>query len=174
MNYNLPMAKSNPEQDAALREHLVELLRGEHAHVGLAAALRNVPPRLRAARPDGAEHSLWQLLEHLRLAQWDILEFCRDPAHVSPSWPDGYWPAGGAEPPDAAAWDLAVTALLADLEAMERLVTDPASDLFAPIPHGKGQTLLREAMLAADHLSYHLGQIVALRRRLGDWPPAKA
>lgn len=167
------MSESTKDKDAALRQHLVELLRGEHAHVGLEPALRNVPPRLRGARPDGVEHSLWQLLEHLRLGQWDILEFSRDPAHVSPPWPDGYWPAGGAEPPEAGAWDRAVAALLADLAAIERLVADPATDLLAPFPHGKGQTLLREAMLAADHNSYHLGQIVALRRLLGDWPPAK-
>lgn len=166
--------KNTAAADTALREHLVELLRGEHAHVGFAPALRNVPPGLRGATPDGAEHSLWQLLEHLRLAQSDILEFSRNPAHESPPWPQGYWPAGGAEPPDAAAWDGAVAAFLADLEAMERLVADPAADLFAPFPHGKGQTLLREALLAADHNSYHLGQIVALRRLLGDWPPAKS
>ena len=165
-------SNSTSDPHSALREELVELLRGEHAHAGFEAAVRGVPPRLRGATPDGVEHSLWQLLEHLRLGQWDILEFSRDPAHVSPAWPDGYWPAGGAEPPDEAAWDGAVATFRADLEAFVRLVSDPASDLLAPFPHGKGQTLLREAMLAADHNSYHLGQIVALRRLLGDWPPA--
>jgi uncharacterized damage-inducible protein DinB len=164
---------SERTSEAHLREQLVELLRGEHAHAGFEASIRNVPPGLRGARPDGVEHSLWQLLEHLRLAQWDILEFSRDPSHASPEWPNGYWPAGGAEPPDEAAWDRSVAAFRADLAAMEQLVADPASDLFTPLPHGKGQTLLREALLAADHNSYHLGQIVALRRRLGDWPPAK-
>lgn len=158
-------------RDSALRKELVELLRGEHAHAGFEAAIRNVPPGLRGARPDGVEHSLWQLLEHLRLGQSDILEFSRDPAHVSPPWPEGYWPAG-AEPPDDAAWEGALAAFRADLAALERLVADPASDLLAPFAHGKGQTLLREAMLAADHNSYHLGQIVLLRRLLGDWPPA--
>jgi len=158
---------------ATLRRELVELLRGEHAHVGFEAAVRDVPPGLRGATPDGVEHSLWQLLEHLRLALWDILEFSRNPAHESPAWPEGYWPAGGAEPPDeAAAWDGAVAAFRAGLEAFERLVGEPSSDLFTPFPHGKGQTLLREAMLAADHNSYHLGQFIALRRLLGDWPPA--
>jgi uncharacterized damage-inducible protein DinB len=166
------MSESTKQRDSALRQELVELLRGEHAHAGFGAAVRGVPAGLRGARPDGAEHSLWQLLEHLRLALWDILEFSRNPAHKSPGWPEGYWPAGGAEPPDEAAWDRAVAAFTADLEAMARLVTDPATDLLAPFPHGKGQTLLREAMLAADHNAYHLGQIVALRRRLGDWPPA--
>jgi uncharacterized damage-inducible protein DinB len=166
------MSKPATDQLSALRQELVELLRGEHAHVGFAAAVRNVPPGLRGARPDGVEHSLWELLEHLRLALWDILEFSRNPSHVSPAWPSGYWPAGGAEPPDDHAWDAAVATFNRDVEAMERLVTDPASDLFAPFPQGKGQTLLREAMLAADHNAYHVGQIVALRRLLGDWPPA--
>lgn len=166
------MSKPTTDQLSALRQELVELLRGEHAHVGFAAAVRNVPPGLRGARPDGVEHSAWELLEHLRLALWDILEFSRNPSHVSPAWPEGYWPAGGAEPPDDQAWDAAVAAFNRDVEAMERLVTDPASDLFAPFPHGKGQTLLREAMLAADHNAYHVGQIIALRRLLGDWPPA--
>jgi uncharacterized damage-inducible protein DinB len=158
--------------DDALRRHLIELLRGEHAHLGFEAAVRKVPPGLRGARPDGVEHSLWQLLEHLRLGQRDILDFSRDPAHVSPPWPEGYWPAA-AEPPGEAAWDASVAAFGADLEALAGLVADPASDLFEPFAHGKGQTLLREALLAADHNSYHLGQIVALRRLLGDWPPAE-
>jgi len=167
------MSDSAKDKDAALRAELRELLRGEHAHVNFETAVRDVPPGLRGARPDGVEHSLWELLEHLRLGQWDILEFSRDPAHVSPAWPDGYWPAGGAEPPDAEAWDRSVAAFRADLEAMERLVADPAADLVTPFPHGKGQTLLREAMLAADHNAYHVGQIVALRRLLGAWPPAR-
>ncbi|HVR06866.1 MAG TPA: DinB family protein [Thermoanaerobaculia bacterium] len=167
------MSNSAKDHDSALREHLVELLRGEHAHVSFAASIRDVPPPLRGAKPQGVEHSLWELLEHLRLAQFDILEFSRNPSHESPAWPAGYWPAGGAEPPSEAAWDDAVAAFDRDLLAMERLVADPASDLFAPFPHGKGQTLLREALLAADHNAYHVGQIVALRRLLGDWPPAR-
>jgi hypothetical protein len=163
---------SDSTHDASLREHLVELLRGSHAHVDFKAAVRDLPAGLRGARPEGVEHSPWELLEHLRLAQLDILEFSRDPSHVSPPWPEGYWPPAVA-PPDAAAWDRSVAAFLADLEAMERLVADPGADLFAPFAHGKGQTLLREAMLAADHNAYHVGQIVALRRLLGDWPPPK-
>jgi hypothetical protein len=161
---------SETTHDASLRQHLVELLRGEHAHVGFESAIRRVPAILQGTRPDGVEHSLWELLEHLRLGQWDILEFSRDPSHVSPSWPDGYWPES-SEPPNDAAWDRSVAAFLADLAAMERLVADPAADLFKPFAHGKGQTLLREALLAADHNAYHVGQIVALRRLLGDWPP---
>jgi uncharacterized damage-inducible protein DinB len=166
------MSKATADQDSVLRQELVELLRGEHAHVGFAAAIRDVPPGLRGARPDGVEHSLWELLEHLRLALWDILEFSRNPSHESPPWPEGYWPAGGAEPPNEAAWDAAVAAFNRDLDEMAGLVHDPGSDLFTPFPHGKGQTLLREAMLVADHNAYHVGQIVGLRRLLGDWPPA--
>jgi uncharacterized damage-inducible protein DinB len=158
------------DHDTSLRQHLGELLRGAHAHVDLATAIRRVPPGLRGARPDGVEHSLWELLEHLRIAQSDLLEFSRNPAHVSPPWPEGYWPPS-PEPPDDAAWDRSAAAVLADLEAMEHLVADPQSDLHTPFAHGSGQTLLREAMLAADHNAYHVGQIVALRRLLGDWPP---
>jgi uncharacterized damage-inducible protein DinB len=167
------MSKLSKDHDAALREQLRQLLTGEHAHLGFESAIRNVPPGLRGAKPEGVEHSLWELVEHLHLAQWDILEFSRNPAHVSPRWPEGYWPSGGPEPPDAGAWDRAVAAFHADLLAMERLVADPESDLFEPFPHGKRQhTLLREAVLAADHNAYHIGQVVQLRRLLGDWPPA--
>jgi uncharacterized damage-inducible protein DinB len=158
--------------DASLREHLVELLRGSHAHVDFSAAIRDLPASLRGARPEGVEHSLWELLEHLRLAQRDILEFSRNPAHVSPPWPEGYWPPAG-EPPGTAAWERSVSAVVADLEAMASLVADPAADLFKPLAHGQGQTLLREAMLLADHNAYHVGQVVALRRLLGNWPPPK-
>jgi hypothetical protein len=109
------------------------------------------------------------LLEHLRIAQWDILEFSRDGRHVSPPFPEGYWPSGDA-PPDEEAWERSVSAFRADLKAMEALVADPSTDLFAPIPHGQGQTVLREALLVADHNAYHLGQLVLLRRLLGAWP----
>ena len=113
-------------------------------------------------------YSVWRLLEHMRIAQRDILEFSRNPKHVSPEWPDGYWPQGDA-PPDDAAWDRSIKAFRADLKAVEELVTDPSTDLFARIPHGDGQTILREALLVADHNAYHLGQIVAVRRLLGAW-----
>jgi uncharacterized damage-inducible protein DinB len=161
------------ELDAGLRLHLGELLAGNHAHIDLESAVRDVPEALRGARPPGVEHSLWELLEHLRIAQWDILEFSRDPAHVSPEWPRGYWP-GGAAPAGAAAWEAAIASLHTDLEAMRRLVADPATDLFTPLAHGRhGETILREAILMADHNAYHAGQIVQLRRLLGDWPPPK-
>jgi hypothetical protein len=158
-----------PDQTAALREHLLYLLRGGGAHLDFEAAIANLPAELRGAKVAGVPHTPWRLLEHLRLAQWDILEFSRNPRHVSPSFPDGYWPAGDA-PPDAAAWDRSVAAFRADLQAMQDLVADPATDLFARIPHGEGQTILREALLVADHNAYHLGQLVVLRRALGAWP----
>jgi hypothetical protein len=104
----------------------------------------------------------------MRIAQWDILEFIRNPKHISPPWPEGYWPSADA-PPSAAAWDRSVVAFRRDLKRMVALVKSPATDLLAPIPHGSGQTILREAMLAADHNSYHIGQLIVLRRRLGAW-----
>jgi DinB superfamily len=157
-----------PDQTAALREHLVYLLQGGGAHLDFDAAIADLPPGLRCKGP-GVPHTPWRLLEHLRIAQWDILEFCRNPRHVSPTFPEGYWPKGDA-PPDDAAWDRSVAAFRADLRAMQDLVADPKTDLFAPLVHGKGQTVLREALLVADHNAYHLGQLVVVRRALGAWP----
>ena len=154
--------------DQALREHLLYLLRGGGAHLGFEEAIADLPAALRGARPAGVPHTPWRLLEHMRIAQWDILEFCRNPRHVSPTFPDGYWPAGDA-PPDEAAWLRCLNQFRADLQAMQDLVADPGTDLFARIPHGEGQTVLREAQLVADHNSYHLGQLVVVRRALGDW-----
>jgi hypothetical protein len=154
--------------DEKLREHLIELLSGGHAHVTFERAVVKLPASLRGAKPPGLPHTPWRLLEHMRIAQWDILRFSIDPAHVSPDFPKGYWPAGDA-PPDAGAWDRTVAAFQADLAAMKKLVADPKSDLFAPFTHGQGQTLLREALLVADHNAYHLGQLVTVRRLLGAW-----
>ena len=161
----MPKAK---DETGVLRQHLLELLQGGHAHAGFDAAVSGIPAGLRGKKPKGAPYTAWQLLEHLRLAQWDILEFSRDPKHVSPKWPEGYWPKTEA-PPSAAAWDKSVRRFRADLKAMEKLVADPKSDLFAPFAHGDGQTLLREALLVADHNAYHIGQLVLLRRVLGAW-----
>jgi hypothetical protein len=155
--------------DQSLSDHLRELLRGGSAHVTFDQAVAGLPPELRGRRPPGAAHSAWELLEHLRIAQWDILEFSRSAAHESPEWPEGYWPRS-AEPPDAGAWDRSLAAFRADLAAMMALVSDPATDLFAPIPHGSGQTVLREALLVADHNAYHSGELVLVRRLLGAWP----
>jgi hypothetical protein len=155
--------------EQGLRQHLVDLLRGGNAHLIFDAAVADLPVALRGVRPDRLPHSPWRLLEHMRIAQWDILEFSRNPAHVSPAWPTGYWPAGDA-PPDATAWDRSCTAFRADLQAMIDLVTDPSTDLFTPLPHGTGQTVLRETLLVADHNAYHLGQLIIVRRLLGAWP----
>lgn len=155
--------------DKALREHVVYLLKGGGAHLSYDDAVADLPEKLRGAKADGVPHTPWRLLEHMRIAQWDILEFSRDAEHVSPEFPDGYWPASDA-PPNADAWDKSVKGFRADLTAMQDLVSDPATDLFAPIPHGDGQTILREALLVADHNAYHLGQLVVIRRCLGAWP----
>ena len=156
------------DTDKALREHLLYLLRGGGAHLHFEAAIADLPAELRGIKPAGLPHSPWRLLEHLRICQWDILEFSRNPKHVSPKFPDGYWPQGDA-PANADAWERSVAGFRADLRAMQDLVADPATDLFAPIPHGQGQTILREALLVADHNAYHLGQLVVLRRLLGAW-----
>ena len=155
-------------QDRRLIAHVHELLRGGHAHATFADVLNGWPEELRGRRPPGAPHSPWQLLEHLRICQSDILEFSRSASHVSPKFPEGYWPASDG-PPDGPAWEKSVAAFRADLEGMEQLVADPATDLLARIPHGDGQTVLREALMLADHNSYHLGQLVLLRRQLGAW-----
>lgn len=151
-----------------LTHHVLELLAGGHAHVDLKTALAGLPPALRGKKPKGAEHTAWQLLEHMRIANWDILEFTRDAKHVSPEWPGGYWPKTAA-PPSAAAWNNSIRKAQADQKAMEKLVASKKTDLLAPIPHGTGQTVLREALLMADHNAYHIGQLILLRRSLGAW-----
>ncbi|HXA65242.1 MAG TPA: DinB family protein [Bryobacteraceae bacterium] len=156
------------KEDEALRRHVLELLAGGHAHADLKTALSGLPAGFRGKKPKGAEHTAWQLLEHIRIAQWDILEFSRNPKHVSPKWPDGYWPKTEA-PPRAAAWNTSIRKAQVDLKAMEKLVASKKTDLFTPIPHGSGQTVLREALLMADHNAYHIGQLVLLRRLLGAW-----
>ena len=137
-------------------------------HLDFEKATAGMPAELCGARPPGLPFTPWRLVEHMRIAQWDILQFTIDPHHVSPKFPDGYWPIGDT-PPDAGAWDASIAAFRADLEKMMELVTDPTRDLFAPLPHGQGQTILREALLVADHNSYHLGQLVVVRRLLGAW-----
>ena len=151
-----------------LREHLLSLLSGGNAHVDGNATFRGIPAKLRAVRPPGLPYSIWELLEHMRIAQWDILEFSRDAKHISPEWPKGYWPAAGQKPTPAM-WEKSLKAFSRDLAAMKKLVGNPKTDLFAPIAHGKGQTILREALLVADHNAYHLGQVLLVRRLLGNW-----
>jgi uncharacterized damage-inducible protein DinB len=152
----------------ALRQHVLDLLRGRNAHADFDTVLADFPSRLRGIKPPGAPHTGWQLLEHMRIAQLDILKFSQDAKHKSPAWPDGYWPKTEA-PPSAASWNNSLRSFRADLKAMAKLVADKKTDLFARLPHGSGQTILREALLIADHNSYHLGQIVVLRRLLGAW-----
>jgi hypothetical protein len=152
----------------ALRTHVIELLQGGHAHAAFDAAVSGFPVDQAGEKPAGMAHSAWQLLEHMRIGQWDILEFTRNPKHISPQWPEGYWPERDA-PQAKQDWTQSVRSFRSDLKAMVELIADPASDLLAPFPHGKGQTLLREALLVADHNSYHLGQLVMLRRLLGAW-----
>jgi hypothetical protein len=154
--------------EAALREHLVSLLTGSHAHVSFEDAIKGLPLALRGKRPKGSEHSPWEIVEHLRIAQWDILQFSLDAKHKSPEWPVGYWP-GKAAPPDDKAWDRSVRAFRRDLKAMSNLIAEESTDLLAKIPHGDGQTVLREALLTADHNAYHIGELVLVRRLLGAW-----
>jgi DinB family protein len=155
-----------PRPDAALRKQVADFLSSPHAHADFDSAIRNFPGKLRGRKPAGSEYSAWQLLEHMRIAQWDILEFSRNPKHVSPKWPEGYWPKSAA-PSDDAAWNRSIRQFRADVKAMQRLVM--RGDLFAPFPHGDGQTLLREALLVIDHNAYHLGQLVLVRKLLGAW-----
>jgi len=156
------------DHEQSLRLHLIELLKGGAAHAKHDDVIKDLPAKLRGAKPAKFPHSPWMLLEHLRLAQWDILEFSRNAKHVSPDWPGGYWPRTEA-PPNAAAWNKSVQQFRRDLKAMQNLVANRKTDLFARIPWGDGQTILREAMLVADHNAYHLGQFVDVRRMLGAW-----
>src|SRR5262245_1819349 len=151
-----------------LREHVLYLLQGGGAHLSFDKAVEGIPPHLRGAKAGPVPHTPWRLLEHLRIAQWDILQFTIDPKHQSPDWPAGYWPDRDA-PPDDQAWDRSVAGHRADNDAVQALGADPTTDLFAPLAHAAGQTVLREALLVADHAAYHLGQLVVVRRLLGCW-----
>ena len=152
-----------------LRNQLRKFMNWHDAHVDWKSALAGLAPARRGVRPAGSPHSPWELLEHARIAQHDILEFCRNAKHVSPSWPSGYWPTSPA-PPNAGAWNKSMKAFLKDMEALGKLAVYPKIDLLQPIAHGSGQTILRELLLAADHNAYHLGQFVIIRKLLGDWP----
>ncbi|HJZ80633.1 MAG TPA: DinB family protein [Pyrinomonadaceae bacterium] len=155
----------NQSNDQSLREHLIELLSGGHAHVSFDDFVKDFPVEKCSQRLDGLPYTAWQVLEHMRIAQWDILEFSRDAHHISPKWPQGYWPnvaqAGSGE-----LWHETVAQFRQDLQAMQDLLADPATDLFARIPHGTGQTILREALLLADHNSNHLGALIVMSRML--------
>jgi DinB superfamily len=152
--------------DQPLRDHLLYLLEGGGAHASFDDAMSDWPVQLAGAKVANFPHTAWMLLEHMRLAQWDILEFSRNVKHVSPAWPEGYWPASEV-PPDAKAWRASMAAFKKDLKAMAQLVANRKTDLYARIPWGDGQTILREALLVADHNAYHLGQLVMLRKSMG-------
>ncbi len=156
------------DSQKALRQQLVDLLRGGNAHAKFEDAVADLPANLRGQKAANLPHSVWMLLEHMRIAQSDILEFSRDRKHKSPKWPEGYWPATD-DPPSTAEWNASVKQFRSGLKEMEDLVKNPKTDLFARIPWGDGQTILREALLVADHNAYHIAQIVDVRRLLGAW-----
>jgi uncharacterized damage-inducible protein DinB len=153
--------------DRAIRDHLVRLLDWEDARVGFDASVAGVPPHLRGVAPPGLPHSVWQLADHIRIAQHDILHFCRNADYEEMTWPDDYWPRAAA--PSDAEWEASLAAVRADRTALQQLAQDPTIDLVSRIPHGDGQTYLRELLLVADHTAYHVGQIVLVRQLLGIW-----
>ena len=154
-----------PENDKSLRDHLLSLLSEGNAHISFDDFIKDFPAGFCGKKIEGLPYTAWQVLEHMRIAQWDILEFCRNAKHVSPKWPKGYWP-GPEDLGDEKLWRKSVKTFRDDLTQMEALITDPSTDLFAKIPHGDGQTILREALLAADHNAYHLGVLLAISRIL--------
>lgn len=156
------------KDDVLLREQLSRLLAWEDAHVGFDTAVDGIPAELRGKRPSNLPYSPWQLVEHLRVTQRDILEFCRNPNYRELKWPDDYWPKSAAAP-SPAAWDESIRQFRQDRKALQQLAADPQVDLAARIPHGDGQTYLRELVLAADHAAYHIGELIVVRRLLGIW-----
>ena len=161
------MATKDPHSKQ-LREHVLYLLDDGGAHAKFNDAVKDMPEELRGVKPDRLPHSAWMLLEHLRIAQWDILEFSRNSKHASPKWPEGYWPKTQV-PPNAAAWNKSIKQFLKDLKAMQDLVANTKTDLYARIPWGDSQTILRQALLLADHNAYHVAQLIDVRRLVGAW-----
>jgi hypothetical protein len=157
--------------DEAWKAIVASSLDWEEAHLGLESALKGLPAALRGSRPEGLPHSPWELVEHIRIAQHDLLDFCRNPNYRHElDWPDDYWPPASESPSDAA-WEKSIAQLETDRDALKQFLTEPGRDLSAKIPHGTGQTYLRTFLVAADHAAYHLGELVAVRRLLGAWPP---
>ena len=161
------MATKDPHSKQ-LREHVLYLLDDGGAHAKFNDAVKDMPEELRGVKPDRLPHSAWMLLEHLRIAQWDILEFSRNSKHALPKWPEGYWPKTQV-PPNAAAWNKSIKQFLKDLKAMQDLVANTKTDLYARIPWGDSQTILRQALLLADHNAYHVAQLIDVRRLVGAW-----
>jgi len=152
-----------------LRDHLARVQSWHDAHADFDSVVADFPPNLRGKVPPGLPYSPWQLLEHIRLAQADILEFCRNPDYTETlNWPADYWPSS-PEPGDAKAWDASVDAYRQDRNALQEMIRDPQCDLYAKVPAGNDQTFLREFLLVADHTAYHVGQLVTVRRLLGAW-----
>jgi hypothetical protein len=163
------IAMSDPSnRDLSVRQHLLELLNGGSAHATIDQVIAGFPAKYRGEIPKGLPHSAYMLVEHMRLAQWDILDFSRNPKYEERKFPDDYWPKSPS-PPNDAAWERSLRSFHDDLDAMKALVSDPRTDLFARIPWGTGQTILREALLVADHNSHHLGQLIDVSRSLGIW-----
>jgi DinB family protein len=158
-------------QIESIRAMLAHLLDWEDAHAGFDKVVAGLPPELQGRAPPGLPYSPWQLLEHIRLTQRDILEFCQDPAYEERRWPEDYWPKS-ASPPSAGAWNKSVASFRKDREALKQLAQSATVDLLGKVPAGNGQTYLREILLAADHTAYHLGELVVVRRALGAWPGA--
>ena len=155
--------------NVVLREQLLELLRGGHAHMGLDEAVSDFPPQAMNERAPNVSYTPWELLEHIRIAQWDILAFIQDPDHVSPEWPSGYWPAEG-ETATEEAWAETVRQIRSDREALVALVADPETDLTAPLPHAPEYSVVREILTVTDHSAYHLGEFALMREVMGTWP----
>jgi hypothetical protein len=169
----MPSKKKTPKAKAKdphkqLREHVLYLLDGGGAHARFDDAVKNMPESLRGVKPQSLPHTAWMLLEHLRMSQEDIFEFSVNPKYKAQKWPDDYWPKT-ENPPSAAAWDKSIEQFRKDLKAFQDLIKNPKTDLFAQIPWGEGQTILREALLVADHNAYHIGQLIDVRRILGAW-----
>ena len=154
--------------DKVLREQLLALLRGGNAHLGFDDAVADFPLEHINTKPPNVSYTPWHLLEHIRIAQWDILEFIRNPDHVSPGWPEGYWPSP-EEQADKARWEQTIAEFRADMKAIEGLVTDPHTDFFTPLPHAPGYTIFREILLVADHNAYHIGEFAILRQVMDTW-----
>jgi uncharacterized damage-inducible protein DinB len=156
----------------SVREHLAKLLNWEDAHASFDAAVADLPESLRGKQPAGVPYSPWQLVEHLRITQHDILDFCLNPVYTELTWPDDYWPPSPS-PDSRAAWTDSIRSFERDRATLQQLSRNPEIDLESPIPHGKGQTYLRELLLAADHAAYHIGELIVVRRLLGAWPPSE-
>jgi hypothetical protein len=155
--------------DDVVREQVLQLLKGGNAHLPLDKLIDEFPPGAFNEPPPNVPYSPWHLLEHIRIAQWDILEFIRNPDHVSPEWPAGYWPPK-AERADVARWQETVQALRSDMAELQAIVQDPTTDFYADLPHAEGYTILREMLVVADHNSHHLGEFAILRQVMGTWP----